>query len=213
MTEVDQKFSKNNGNGTARATSLWVILCVGGAAGLLTSLGFLILVDTLGWSVLSQTGSCLDLGGEHLCLIRGDETGGDLLSALSSFYTNVIVILIALLTVVLGLSFFSLKYSAKAHVDSELPELTDGFFQYGRGAPLIKDAVSRHSETHDEEIKKEMREKVERDLLNSRAEVDGLLMRIDEMQEKIDGIEYHLESLDSGELVIAPGSIDQDEGE
>ena len=64
-----------------------------------------------------------------------------MIAALSSFYTNLIVIL----TLIGIIAALSLRYSAKQHVEAELPTLTENFFTKNSGKTLLVQQIAEES--------------------------------------------------------------------
>lgn len=135
---------------------------------------------------------CLTLKKQSICFFNNSMTSDGMIAVLSSFYTNLIVILIGILTLIGIIAALSLRYSAKQQVEAELPAITKGFFANNSGRKLLIGLISEETG----EI---------------RGNIDTLLSRADEhsefiagFSERLEKLEYLIEELDTGEIVTEP---------
>ncbi|WP_313138050.1 hypothetical protein [Paracoccus jeotgali] len=162
----------------------------------LTSL--LTLAAAYGWTrfrILFSTfpeSDCLTYANQSICFFDNTMTSDGMIAALSSFYTNLIVILIGILTLIGIVAALSLRYSAKQHVEAELPTLTKNFFTDNSGRTLLIEQIAEGS--------REMK-----------GTVDGLSEKsghhsefIAGFSERLERLEYLVEEMDTGETVTEP---------
>lgn len=130
-------------------------------------------------------GNCVDIDQKFLCFIDEPPDDAGLISVLSSFYTNIIVILIAILALVATIATISIRFSSRQQIESELPDLTEAFFTSAVGSRKVETILSTQLQDANEKLQ------TQDDLLNA-------------ILKKIEGIEYRLEELDTGENVEPP---------
>ncbi|MDV2966350.1 hypothetical protein RZ532_10220 [Nitratireductor aquimarinus] len=187
-------MNQDQPNATAAPSRLTIGIVMATAA--LTSL--LTLAVLYGWTrfrVLFSTfpaSDCWTYADKSICFFENTMTSDGMIAVLSSFYTNLIVILIGVLTLIGIIAALSLRYSAKQHVEAELPGLTKNFFTNSSGRALLI-----------EQISEEIRE--------TKATVDALKAKSGEHTEFIGGLSERMERLDSlfeeidtGETVTEP---------
>lgn len=128
---------------------------------------------------------CFEVGGQFWCPIDEPLSDAGLVSVLSSFYTNVIVILIAILALVTTAATIGIRYSARQQIDHELPDLTETFFQSTIGTSKVEGILQKSFEETKSTVEKH-------DGL-----INGTLERLDELTDR-------LNEIDTGESVEAP---------
>lgn len=106
----------NNATTAPSRLSFAIIFLCSGVTALVACLAFYLFIT---WRVhhlpLPMSG-CTNIAEKHVCFFDGSYDSDGMISALSNFYTNLIVILIAILTIVVALATLSIRYSAKQHV-------------------------------------------------------------------------------------------------
>lgn len=119
-------------------------------------------------------------------------TSDGMIAVLSSFYTNLIVILIGILTLIGIIAALSLRYSAKQHVEAELPTLTESFFANNSGKKLLIEQIAEG-------------------ISGMKGTVDHLSEKSGEhgefiagFSERLERLEHLLEEMDTGEVVTEP---------
>lgn len=166
------------------------------ATAVLTSL--LTLAAAYGWTrfrVIFSTfpeSDCWTYADQSICFFDNSMTSDGMLAVLSSFYTNLIVILIGILTLIGIVAALSLRYSAKQHVEAELPTLTKDFFANNSGRTLLIEQIAEGS--------REMKSTV--DELLERSGNHGEF--IAGFSERLERLEYLVEEMDTGEIVTEP---------
>lgn len=105
---------------------------------------------------------------------------------------ELIVILIGILTIIGIIAALSLRYSAKQHVEAELPTLTENFFANNSGRTLLIEQIAEGS--------REMKGTLNR--LSEISKEHGEF--IDGFSERLERLEYLLETMDTGEVVTEP---------
>ncbi len=135
---------------------------------------------------------CWTHAGQSICFFDNTMTSDGMIAVLSSFYTNLIVILIGILTLIGIIAALSLRYSAKQHVEAELPTLTQNFFTNSSGKKLLIEQIS--------EGVSEMNATVSR--LSEKSGEYGEF--IAGFAERLEHLEYLLEKIDTGEIVTEP---------
>lgn len=135
---------------------------------------------------------CWTYADQSICFFDNTMTSDGMIAVLSSFYTNLIVILIGILTLIGIIAALSLRYSAKQHVEAELPTLTKNFFTNNSGRTLLIEQIA--------EASREMKD-----------DIDGLLEKsrdhgefIAGFSDRLEHLEYQVEGMDTGETVTKP---------
>ncbi|PTA98370.1 MULTISPECIES: hypothetical protein [Sulfitobacter] len=183
-------MSQERPNATAAPSRLTIGIVM--ATAVLTSL--LTLSMVYGWTrfrVLFSTfpeSDCWTYANQSICFFDNTMTSDGMIAALSSFYTNLIVIL----TLIGIIAALSLRYSAKQHVEAELPTLTENFFTKNSGKTLLVQQIAEES--------KEMKGTVDR--LVEKSGNHGEF--IAGFSERIERLEYLVEEMDTGETVTEP---------
>lgn len=187
-------MSQKPPNATAAPSRLTIGIVMATAS--LTSL--ITLAAGYGWThfrVLFSTfpeSDCWTHAGRSICFFDNTMTSDGMIAVLSSFYTNLIVILIGILTLIGVIAALSLRYSAKQHVEAELPTLTQNFFTNNSGKKLLIEQIA-----------------------NGISEMKGTVSRLSEksgehgefiagFSERLERLEYLVEEVDTGEVVTAP---------
>ncbi|MGJ8587683.1 MAG: hypothetical protein ACSHXW_05985 [Yoonia sp.] len=128
-------------------------------------------------------------------------TSDGMIAVLSSFYTNLIVILIGVLTLIGIIAALSLRYSAKQHVEAELPTLTEDFFTKNSGRKLLMEQIAEGN-----------------------IEIAGTVSHLSEksgeygefiagFSERLERLEYLAEEMDTGEIVTPPNAENTQPGD
>lgn len=189
-------MSQRPPNATAAPSRLTIGIVMGTA--FLTSL--MTLATAYSWTrfrVLFSTfpeSDCWTHAGRSICFFDNTMTSDGMIAVLSSFYTNLIVIFIGILTLIGIIAALSLRYSAKQHVEAELPTLTQNFFTNNSGKKLLIEQIA--------EGISEMRGTVSQ--LSEKSEEHGEF--IAGFSERLEHLEYLVEEVDTGEIVTAPDS-------
>lgn len=187
-------MSQERPNATAAPSRLTIGIVM--ATAVLTSL--LTLAVAYGWTrlrVLFSTfpeSDCLTLTDQSICFFDNTMTPDGMIAVLSSFYTNLIVILIGILTLIGIIAALSLRYSAKQHVEAELPTLTNNFFTNNTGRGLLIEQIA--------EVNREMKANVEE--LREKSRDYGEF--IAGFSDRLERLEYLVEAMDTGEVVTEP---------
>lgn len=130
-------------------------------------------------------GNCIEAYQKFLCFIDKPPSDSGLVSVLSSFYTNIIVILIAILALVATIATIGIRFSSRQQIESELPDLTEAFFTSAVGSSKVEAILSTQ-------------------LLDANNKLQAQDELLNAMLRKIDKIEYRLEEIDTGENVELP---------
>ena len=130
-------------------------------------------------------GNCIEAYQKFLCFFDQPLDDSGLVSVLSSFYTNIIVILIAILALVATIATISIRFSSRQQIESELPDLTEAFFKSAVGSRKVEEILSAQ-------------------LLDANNKLQTQDELLNAMLVKIENIEYRLEELDTGENVALP---------
>jgi len=187
-------MSQEKPNATAAPSRLTIGIVM--ATAILTSL--MTLAVAYGWTrlrvIFSQfpESDCFTLGHQSICFFDNTMTSDGMIAVLSSFYTNLIVILIGILTLIGIIAALSLRYSAKQHVEAELPTLTENFFTNNSGKTLLDERIA-------EKIG-EMKGTVSQ--LSEKSGEHGEF--IAGFSERLEHLEYLVEGMDTGEVVTEP---------
>lgn len=187
-------MSQDQPNATAAPSRLTIGIVIATAA--LSSL--LTLAAAYGWTrfrVLFSTfpeSDCWTYADQSICFFDNTMTSEGMIAVLSSFYTNLIVILIGILTLIGIIAALSLRYSAKQHVEAELPTLTENFFTNNSGRTLLIEQIAEGS--------REMRVTVDRLLEKSREHGEFIAG----FSERLERLEFSVEEMDTGETVTEP---------
>lgn len=174
-----------------------------GAASALIIVG-IIYATTLFWpdNHLLETANCLYEGKLSFCYFDKDWNSSNYLSALTSFYNTIIVILIGLITLIGALAFLSIKHSAKSYAEAQLPILTKEHFQSTQGRNELAQIIEQQLKS----IRQELTET--RELINSEIESNSKINRsVSLLNDKIIDIENILENHDSGEIIIDNNNV------
>jgi len=142
---------------------------------------------------------CYDMRDETVCFFRNNMKSDGMISVLSTFYTNLIVIMVSILTLIGVIAALSIRYSAKQHVEAELPELTSAYFTTGQGKNLMAVGVT----TATEDLNKEIRS------LNEAITTHNEF--ISGFSEKLTQLQYEVDSMDSGQVVVMGEDAEEDE--
>ncbi len=143
--------------------------------------------------------TCYDMNDTTTCFFRDNMESGGMISVLSTFYTNLIVIMVSILTLIGVIAALSIRYSAKQHVEAELPQLTSAYFTTGQGKILMASELS----TATEDILKKVRTLEEQNLINNEF--------ISGFSDKLTQLQYEVDSMDTGQVVTSVGDVDGDE--
>ncbi|EEE37713.1 hypothetical protein RKLH11_1549 [Rhodobacteraceae bacterium KLH11] len=166
----------------------------------LATLGVIYMITNFKFSFLALPQEhCISINESHMCFFTGSIESDGMISVLSTFYTNLIVILIAILTIIGILSALSLRYSAKQHVEAELPQLTTSYFDSAHGRKAIDERVTEKSKVTDAEIQKL------REIGKDHSEF------ISGFSERLQKLEYNFEEIDTGETVSVPNEDDRED--
>ena len=136
-------------------------------------------------------GNCIEAYQGLFCFIEQPLDDSGLVSVLSTFYTNIIVILIAILALVTTIATIGIRFSSRQQIESELPDLTEAFFMSAVGSKKVETILSTQMQESNDRLQSQ------EELLNA-------------MLEKIERIEYRLEELDTGENVVLPEDQEED---
>lgn len=181
-------------NATAAPSKLTIGIVI--AIAFLTSL--LTLAAAYSWTrfrVLFSTfpeSDCLTNAGQSICFFTNTMTSDGMIAVLSGFYTNLIVILIGILTLIGIIAALSLRYSAKQHVEAELPSLTENFFTNNNGKKLLVEHIA--------EGISEVRGAVKQ-LSDKSGEHSEFITGF---SERLERLECLIEEMDTGEVVTEP---------
>ncbi|MCL7999648.1 hypothetical protein M8994_15485, partial [Brucella sp. 21LCYQ03] len=88
--------------------------------------------------IFVNSSNCVEMNGQPVCFLSSPLADIDVLSTMTSFYSNLIVLLVALLTITAAFAALTIRASAKNHVENELPQLTQRFFESDDGKEIIK---------------------------------------------------------------------------
>lgn len=145
-------------------------------------------------------GNCYELTNERVCFFENALDSQSMMSVLTSFYSNLIVILVSILTLIGVVTALGIRYSAKQHVEAELPDLTSEFFGSSHGSKLIDERIELNYGGLSKELE----------------EVKGALRDHDEFiagfSEKLVHFQYQLDSMDGGQYVYYDDDVEE-EGE
>ena len=134
---------------------------------------------------MMDRGNCFDLGDHSWCGVARPLDSAGLVSVLSDFYTNIIVILIAILALVTTLATISIRFSARQQIENELPDHTETFFESSKGTMRLEQVlVSQFSDM--------------------RKQVEDQEKFVNEILDRMSIIEDRLEWVDSGDNVLPP---------
>lgn len=142
---------------------------------------------------------CYDMRDATVCFFRNNMESDGMISVLSTFYTNLIVIMVAILTLIGVIAALSIRYSAKQHVEAELPELTSAYFTTGPGKAIMGQALSAATE----------------ELSNGIVSLDQKVSTHSEfisgLHDKLTSLQYEVDSMDSGQVVELNENTEDDE--
>jgi hypothetical protein len=187
-------MSQERPNATAAPSRLTIGIVM--ATAFVTSL--LTLAAAYSWTrlrVLFSTfpeSDCWTYADQSICFFDNTMTSDGMIAVLSSFYTNLIVILIGILTLIGIIAALSLRYSAKQHVEAELPTLTENYFTNNSGRRLLIEQIA--------EGNSEMKSTLSR--LTEKSGEHGEF--IAGFSERLERLEYLVEGMDTGETVTEP---------
>tara|TARA_R110002073_G_scaffold129935_6_gene276481 strand:+ start:2799 stop:3194 length:396 start_codon:yes stop_codon:yes gene_type:complete len=122
-----------------------------------------------------------------------------MISVLSTFYTNLIVIMVSILTLIGVIAALSIRYSAKQHVEAELPQLTSAYFTTGQGKVIMAEGLV----TATADISERFRALEEINLTNNEF-ISGFSDKLNLLQREVD-------SMDTGQVVSSAEDADEDE--
>jgi hypothetical protein len=132
---------------------------------------------------------CYDMRDATACFFKSNIDSDGMVSVLSTFYTNLIVIMISILTLIGIIAALSIRYSAKQHVEAELPELTSAYFATGQGKSLMEEALSSTTKALSERI-----DALDNSVLEHYEFISGF-------SDKLTQLQYEMDSMDSGQTV------------
>lgn len=135
---------------------------------------------------------CWTSASRSICFFDNNMTSDGMIAVLSSFYTNLIVILIGILTLIGIIAALSLRYSAKQHVEAELPMLTKDFFAKNSGRTLLLAQIA--------ELSKDMKDEVASLSVKSGEHSEFIAG----FSERLELLEFLIEDTDTGQKVTAP---------
>lgn len=96
--------------------------------------------------------NCMPTDNGTFCFFNNNMPAGGMISALSGFYTNLIIIMTAFMTILGILVAFNIQHNAKVKVETELPQLVSSFFKSMDGKSILDEQISFKFQ----EIKKEL---------------------------------------------------------
>lgn len=143
--------------------------------------------------------SCYDMNGSTVCFFRNIMESDGMISVLSTFYTNLIVIMVSILTLIGVIAALSIRYSAKQHVEAELPQLTSAYFTTGQGKVIMAEGLV----TATADISERFRALEEINLTNNEF-ISGFSDKLNLLQREVD-------SMDTGQVVSSAEDADEDE--
>jgi hypothetical protein len=187
----------NNATTTPTRLSFALIFLSSSVTALLACVCFYLYVNWRFDQLPLPISNCLDIAETKICFFNGNYDSDGMISVLSNFYTNLIVILIAILTIVVALATLSIRYSAKQHVEADLPTLTQSFFVDGRGTQIIDKTIEKRNED------------IRTILGQIQAKQEEHSEFIDGFSGRLERLEYHLENIDTGEEVTSPDDEDE----
>lgn len=97
---------------------------------------FLVLHNSPGFVFFNKS-NCVVINEEAICFLSKSLGDTDTITVLTSFYSNIIVVIIAMLTLAAAFAAITIRVSARSHVESELPVLTEQFFEAKGGKRLL----------------------------------------------------------------------------
>ncbi|PZX03189.1 hypothetical protein LX82_03791 [Celeribacter halophilus] len=133
-----------------------------------------------------------------VCVFKNNLSSDGMISVISTFYTNLIVILVAILTIIGIIAALSIHYSAKQHVETELPELTELFFTTGKGKPLLKEGFDQQSSALQVKLTE-----VEESISSHTEFISGF-------SDRLNKLEYNIENMDTGQTVTLEDNSQED---
>ena len=138
--------------------------------------------------------NCYESSLKTICFFDRSSSSFDIISVITSFYTNIIVILIAIITIVAALVALSMKYTTRVHAEAELPVVTKSLFDADAGREILKNVTNVQFASINNEINN----------LNSRQkdmqEIQNALV------EKYERFQERFESVDLGAMVLSKSS-------
>tara|TARA_R100000789_G_scaffold100384_2_gene110301 strand:+ start:1001 stop:1597 length:597 start_codon:yes stop_codon:yes gene_type:complete len=194
-------MSQDAPNGTATPSRLTIgIVVVTSALATLATLALVYAFSNMSIRISEfPMSSCYEMQKSTVCFFKDDMRSDGMISVLSTFYTNLIVIMVSILTLIGVLAAFSIRYSAKQHVEAELPELTSAYFTTGEGKSLM--AAGLLQVTEDISAKFQALEEI--NLINNEF-ISGFSDRLNQLQ-------YEVDSMDTGQIVTSNNGVEEED--
>lgn len=170
-----------------------ICMIIGIASSVSTVILFVLYIKFSGNTHLIQPSNCLFNDVVSACYFDRMWDSSSYLSALTSFYNTVIVVLLTVITLIGALAFLSVKHSAKSHVDAQLPSTTSDYFKSEDGQNKLKSLFSLDIKRLDEEISTLSLEI--KKLQSTLGDADGKIMSLND---KVIDLQNILEEADNG---------------
>jgi hypothetical protein len=194
-------MSQENPNGTAIPSRLtFGIIFLTAVLATLATIAVVYAISNMSIRISEFSKSdCYDMNDATVCFFRNNMESDGMISVLSTFYTNLIVIMVSILTLIGVIAALSIRYSAKQHVEAELPELTSAYFTTGQGKNLMAAGLLTATEHFNERFRA----------------LDELNVTHNEFisgfSDKLTQFQFEVDSMDSGQIVVMAEGTDEDE--
>lgn len=194
-------MSQENPNGTATPSKLtFGIIFLTAVLTTISTLAFVYFISNSSVQITEFSKSdCAEMNDVTVCFFKNNMQSDGMISVLSSFYTNLIVIMVSILTLVGILAALSIRYSAKQHVEAELPELTSTYFTTGNGKNLLIAGISTANE--DQNVR----------LLSLEKAISEHNEFISGFSDKLINLQYEVDNLDSGQVAVWDEEAEREE--
>jgi hypothetical protein len=187
-------MSQDRPNATASPSRLTFLIVI--LTAVLTTVVTLTLLYILGhsWVTFSiiPEDNCWTSAGRSICFFENTLSSDGMIAVLSNFYTNLIVILVAIITLIGVVTALSVRYSAKQHVEAELPHITEYFFTSQTGRKFVEGQFAERSK----ELAADLAALSQKSQLHEEY--------IAGFSDRIEKLEYQFEDIDTGQTVSAP---------
>lgn len=197
MSNQSSDFSMKESKGWTSAHLLCVVVLSSLVASFCTLAAFFFFQKTPS-AVFFNGSNCVVIGDRSVCFFSKSMSDTDTMTVMTSFYSNIIVVIIAMLTLAATFAAITIRASAKAHVETELPGLTVKFFE-GEGGKVVLSSIKSDDIG---EIRKKLDELYASAVSNEKY-IYAIIDKIDEMQHLIDdgdfGASVDLHSVDDAE--------------
>jgi hypothetical protein len=194
-------MSQENPNGTATPSRLtFGIVFLTAVFATLATIAVVYAISNMSIQISEFSKSdCYEMNDTTVCFFKNSMESDGMIAVLSTFYTNLIVIMVSILTLIGVIAALSIRYSAKQHVEAELPQLTSAYFTTGQGKDLMAAGLSTATEYINEKF-----HALEEVNVTHNEFISGF-------SDKLIQLQYEVDSMDSGQIVVMGEGTDEDE--